>query len=99
VIEQSNKTDYFFADVDGLDRFEAAARRARKGKAVFNPNLATYNATLTPTADYFHYEVTYTSDQKIAKLHRSGGQIDPDTSGYDDTRIKSIYQGVIGYTT
>ncbi len=99
VVGQTNKTDYFFSDEDGLNRFEAAARQARKNRIAFNPNLPGYNATLTPTADYFHYEVTYASGQKIAKLHRSGGKVDPEISGYDNTRIKSIYQGVIGYST
>jgi len=99
VVGQTGKTDYFFSDEDGLSRFEADARKARKDKVAFNPDLANYNATLTPTADYFHYEVTYAGGGKIAKLHRSGGKIDADVSGYDDVRIKSIYQGVIGYST
>lgn len=99
VVGQTNKTDYFFSDEDGLGRFEAAAKQAKKNKQTFNPSLSSYNATLTPTADYFHYEVTYAGGRKIAKLHRSGGKADPDVSGYDDTRIKSIYQGTIGYTT
>ncbi|MCP5447040.1 MAG: DUF4157 domain-containing protein [Chromatiaceae bacterium] len=99
VAGQTDKIDYFFADADGLDRFEAAARRAKKRNLAFNPTLSDYSATLTPTADALHYEVTYAGGRKIAKLHRSGGKVDPDISGYDDTRIKSIYQGAIGYTT
>ncbi len=98
VISQSDKVDYFFADKDGMNKFNAAAKKASSRGADFEPKLADYGATLVPTAGHNHFEITY-SGKKVAKRHPSGGIVDPDVSAYDDNRIKSIYQGVIGYTT
>jgi hypothetical protein len=99
VIDQTDKVDYFFPSRDKMEHFYTAAVDARTNKTDFAPDLSTYGATLTPKAGHYHFEVTYKSGRKIAKLHPSGGTVLTDISGYDDIRIKSIYQGVIGYTT
>ena len=99
VIDQTDKVDYFFPSKDKMDLFYDATADARTKKADFNPDLSTFEATLTPTAGYYHFEVTYKSGRKIAKVHPSGGTVVTNTGGYNDIRIKSIYQGVIGYTT
>lgn len=82
-----------------MRKFGAAAKKERKKNRAFKPWLWWYRAKLAPTAGYSHYEVTYKSNKKIAKLHPSGGLVDLDIRSYNDTRIKSIYQGVIGFTT
>ncbi len=99
VIAETNKTDYFFPGKGDVSKFGRAAKEAKQRNTAFNPTLSTYNATLTPTADYFHYEVTYKDNRQIKKVHPSGGQIDTDISGYDDTRIQSVYEAAIGYST
>jgi len=98
VISQSDKVDYFFSTRGDLDRFQAAARTARDAGDDFQPDLSAFNATTTPTANYFHYEVTY-SGAKVAKLHPSGGTVDTNIGAYDDVRVKAAYQKAIGART
>lgn len=96
---ETNKIDYFFPDKARMDKFGAATKKARAKDKAFKPWLWRYKAKLTPRAGYSHYEVTYKGSKKIAKVHPSGGLVDLDLRGYNDTRIKSIYQRVIGSIT
>lgn len=103
---ETNKVDYFFAEKGDMNKFEKAAQKAwKQDKVAFNPTPEEregYGASLIPTEDYYHYEVTYTNDtdHMIKKVHPSGGQIVTDLSGYlNDETIKKIYQRAIGYTT
>lgn len=98
VISQTNKVDYFFASRTDLDRFNADARASVVAGADFRPDLSTYNATTTPTANHHHYEVTY-AGARVVKVHPSGGTVDTGIGAYDDPRIKSIYQKAIGART
>jgi hypothetical protein len=99
VVRETNKIDYFFPDKARMRKFGAAAKKARKKRKAFKPWLWWYKAKLTPTANYSHYEVTYKGNKKISKVHPSGGLVDLDIGDYDDTKITSIYQRVIGSIT
>lgn len=98
VISQTDKTDFFFESKDMMRAFQKAARAARSARTAFAPNLAIYHATTTPTSGYFHFEVTF-SGAVPTKLHPSGGQVDVNLNGYDDTKIEVIYNRAIGLST
>ena len=98
VISQTDKVDYFFESKNMLRAFQKAARAARKLGSAFAPNLAIYHATTTPTAGYFHFEVTY-SGAVPGKLHPSGGIVDTAIGTYDDTKIQVIYNQAVGLST
>ncbi|MDA1011008.1 MAG: hypothetical protein O2888_05995 [Chloroflexi bacterium] len=98
MISQTDKVDYFFQAEADMRAFGLAARVARDQGEDFQPDLRRYNGATMATAGDFHYEVTY-AGTKVQKLHPSGGRVDTGTGGYDDLRIKAIYQKAIGFRT
>ena len=97
VKDQTGKKDYFFSDKQKMNAFLAAAKEASKNRKS-EPVLSSFGGTNRPTNGAFHLEVTRKGGV-ITSTHISGGLCDTGIGGYDDIRIKAVYQKAIGYTT